>query len=145
MKGGLVCLLYALEALKATGNPAFDTMSMTVIFNSDEEVLSPTSTPLIQAEARQARTVCVFEPARPGGEYVIRRKGVGKYLLTVKGRAAHAGAQPENGRSAIEEMARQDPGHPRPDQLRHRHHPQRRPDPRRRAVERGRRGGVRRD
>ncbi len=105
MKGGLVCLLYALEALKATANPAFDAMSMTVIFNSDEEVLSPTSTPLIQAEARQARTVCVFEPARPGGEYVIRRKGVGKYLLTVKGRAAHAGAQPENGRSAVEEMA----------------------------------------
>jgi len=106
MKGGLVSLLYALEALKATGQPAFDAIPMSVVFNSDEEVLSPTSRLLIQQEARRAQLACVFEPARPGGEYVIRRKGVGKYYLTVRGRAAHAGAQPELGRSAIEEMAR---------------------------------------
>jgi glutamate carboxypeptidase len=106
MKGGDVSLLFALEALKATGNPVYDDVTMTVIFNSDEEVLSPTSRSIFEVEAKRADTACVFEPARPGGEYVIRRKGVGKYYLTVHGRAAHAGAQPEQGRSAVEEMAR---------------------------------------
>ncbi len=105
MKGGITALLHALEALKATADPAYQATPMTVVFNSDEEVLSPTSRPIIEAEARQVRAVCVFEPARPGGEYVVARKGVGKYWLTVRGRAAHAGSQPEKGRSAIGEMA----------------------------------------
>ena len=105
MKGGIVCLLYALEALKATDQASYDAIEMTVVFNSEEEVLSPTSRGIIENQARQAHTVCVFEPARPGGEYVIRRKGVGKYMLTVVGKASHAGAQPELGRSAIVEMA----------------------------------------
>jgi glutamate carboxypeptidase len=105
MKGGLTVLLYALEALKSTDNPAFEVANMVAVFNSDEELLSPTSRPIIEAEARRAQTVCVFEPARPGGEYVVARKGVGKYWLTVHGRAAHAGSQPDRGRSAIGEMA----------------------------------------
>lgn len=105
MKGGLVCLLYALEALKATDKPAYRATKMSVVFNSDEEVLSPTSTSIVQQEAQRAQTVCVFEPARPRGEYVVARKGVGKYWLTVRGRAAHAGSQPERGRSAIAEIA----------------------------------------
>ena len=105
MKGGIVCLLFALEALQATKHPAYDAAAMGVVFNSDEEYLSPTSRPLIEEEARRSQTVCVFEPARPGGEYVISRKGTGKYRLSVTGRAAHAGAQPERGRSAIGEMA----------------------------------------
>jgi glutamate carboxypeptidase len=105
MKGGIVCLLFALEALKAAQHPAYDAAAMSVVFNSDEENLSPTSRPVIEEEARRSQTVCVFEPARPGGEYVISRKGTGKYQLTVTGRAAHAGAQPERGRSAVGEMA----------------------------------------
>lgn len=105
MKGGLVCLLYALEALKATGHPAYDATAMSVVFNSEEEILSPTSRSVIEREAQQAHMVCVFEPARPNGEYVVARKGVGRYSLTVRGRAAHAGAQPELGRSAIGELA----------------------------------------
>ncbi len=105
MKGGLVCLLFALAALKATRRPEFDAMAMTAVFNSEEEVLSPTSRRLIEAEAKRADAVCVFEPARPGGECVVARKGVGKYRLEVRGRAAHAGTQPERGRSAILELA----------------------------------------
>ena len=105
MKGGLTCLVYALEALQATAHPSFTAMKMSVVLNSDEEMGSPTSTPLIEQEARQAQTACIFEPARPGGEYVIARKGVARYSLTVRGRAAHAGTQPEHGRSAILEMA----------------------------------------
>lgn len=105
MKGGIVCLLYALEALKAVGRASLDRMTMNVVLNSDEELLSPTSRGIIEDQARQAHTVCVFEPARPGGEYVTSRKGVGKYTLTVTGKAAHAGVQPERGRSAIAELA----------------------------------------
>ena len=105
MKGGITCLLYALEALQNAAPETYRQIAMDVVFNSDEEVLSPTSTPLIARFAKQAQAACVFEPARPGGEYVIQRKGVGKYILTVAGRAAHAGAQPEDGRSAIEELA----------------------------------------
>lgn len=105
MKGGIVCLFYALEALKATGHASYGLMTMNVVFNSDEEFFSPTSRRIIENQARQAHTVCVFEPSRPGGEYVIRRKGAAKYTLTVRGRAAHAGAQPEQGRSAIGELA----------------------------------------
>ena len=105
MKGGIAVLLFALEALKATNNPSYDQMPMALVFNSDEELLSPTSRSIIENEARQAHTACVFEPARPGGEYVVRRKGVGKYSLTVTGRASHSGTQPELGRSAIGEMA----------------------------------------
>ncbi len=105
MKGGITCLLYALEAIKSTNPETYNQIAMDVVFNSDEEVLSPTSRSIIESRARQAHTVCVFEPARPGGEYVIRRKGVGKYVMRVIGRAAHAGAQPEDGRSAIEELA----------------------------------------
>jgi len=105
MKGGITCLLFALEALKTTVPETYRQIAMDVVFNSDEEVLSPTSTPIIEQFAKQAQAACVFEPARPGGECVIQRKGVGKYILTVTGRAAHAGAQPEDGRSAIEELA----------------------------------------
>ena len=105
MKGGITCLIFALEALKAVKPDVYDKITMDVVFNSDEEVLSPSSRPIIENLAKQAHTACVFEPARPGGEYVIQRKGVGKYIMNVTGRAAHAGAQPEEGRSAIGEMA----------------------------------------
>jgi len=105
MKGGITCLVYALEALKSTAPEIYNQITMDVVFNSDEELLSPTSRPIIESHAKQAQAACVFEPARPGGEYVIQRKGVGKYIMTVAGRAAHAGAQPEDGRSAIGELA----------------------------------------
>jgi len=105
MKGGITCLIFALEALKNAAPEIYLQIAMDVVFNSDEELLSPTSKPIIESCARKAQAVCVFEPARPAGEYVIRRKGVGKYILQVTGRAAHAGAQPEDGRSAIEELA----------------------------------------
>lgn len=105
MKGGITCLLYALEALKKNAPHIYDRIAMDVVFNSDEEMLSPSSRPVIESLAKLAQTVCVFEPARPGGEYVIQRKGVGKYVMRITGRAAHAGSQPEDGRSAIGELA----------------------------------------
>jgi glutamate carboxypeptidase len=105
MKGGITVLLFALRALKATDSPAWRSVNLAWFLNSDEEVLSPSSRVHIRAEAEKSTSVIVTEPARPGGEYVIARKGAGKFFLDVAGRAAHAGAQPELGRSAVWAMA----------------------------------------
>ncbi|HVB63249.1 MAG TPA: M20 family metallopeptidase [Nitrolancea sp.] len=105
MKGGLAVMIAALSALKETGAPLWDDVSLTTIFNSDEEILSPTSRPVIEAEAQHADTVCVLEPARPGGEYTFVRKGAGMFKFSVTGRAAHSGGAPQQGRSAVEELA----------------------------------------
>jgi glutamate carboxypeptidase len=105
MKGGLVVLLAAFNALKEAGAKVWDEVNITVIFNSDEEILSPTSSPLIEAEAKKVDTSCILEPARPGGEYTFQRKGAGIYKMTTHGRAAHSGGAPEKGRSAVEELA----------------------------------------
>ena len=106
MKGGITSLLFAFRALAAADSPAWRETTIAWFLNSDEEVLSPTSRPLIRAEAERATSVAVTEPARPGGEYVIGRKGAAKFFLEVTGRAAHAGNQPEVGRSAVLAMAR---------------------------------------
>ena len=105
MKGGITGLLFAFRALAATASPAWRETTIAWFLNSDEEVLSPTSRPLIRAEAERATSVAVTEPARPGGEYVIARKGAAKFFLEVTGCAAHAGNQPEVGRSAVLAMA----------------------------------------
>jgi glutamate carboxypeptidase len=105
MKGGLAALLYALRAHKEARTRAWNETTIAVVFNSDEERLSPTSRPVIEAEARRAHSVGILEPARPGGEYVMARKGAGTFQLEVKGKASHAGLQPELGASAIWALA----------------------------------------
>jgi len=105
MKGGLVALLYALRAHREALTRAWTETSVVVVLNSDEERLSPTSRPVIEAEARRAHSVGILEPARPGGEYVMARKGAGTFQLEVKGKASHAGLQPELGASAIWDLA----------------------------------------
>ena len=76
--------------------------------NSDEEVGSPTSRPIIERLARDAECVLVLEPAvGPEGAIKLWRKGIGIYHLDVDGIASHAGADPEQGRSAILELAHQ--------------------------------------
>jgi glutamate carboxypeptidase len=105
MKGGLAALLYALRAHKEADTRAWAETTVAVVFNSDEERLSLTSKAVIQAEARRAHSVAILEPARPGGEYVMARKGAGTFYLEVTGRASHAGLQPELGASAIWDLA----------------------------------------
>jgi glutamate carboxypeptidase len=105
MKGGIAILLTALDALRATGSRLWAETGITVFFNSDEEILSPTSAEPIDQIARECQTVCILEPARPGGEYTFVRKGAGKFFMKITGRAAHAGGQPEFGRSAALELA----------------------------------------
>lgn len=104
MKGGLLAGLYALRALSALGEwpPAG---GVTFIGNPDEEVASPESTAVIEREARGADAAFVLESARANGDIVSSRKGVMDVLLRVHGRAAHAGVEPEKGRSAIVEAA----------------------------------------
>lgn len=102
MKGGIVCLLYALRAL--AGRPR---RPLWALFTSDEETGSRTSRPLIEELARQSACVLVFESPLPGGTLKTARKGVGRYTVTIEGRAAHAGVEPEKGISAAQEAAHQ--------------------------------------
>lgn len=104
-KASAAIILTALEGLQAMGlSPRYP---VTVLFNSDEEVGSPSSRPLIEAEAARARVVFCVEPARPDGALKVWRKGTGRYVITALGRAAHAGADHERGINAIEELAHQ--------------------------------------
>jgi glutamate carboxypeptidase len=104
MKGGLVQMLYALRAVKDLGlqPPA---MSVIVI-SSDEEIGSPDSTPLIRRLARHAVRAFILEPAfGRAGKLKTARKASGGFTIAIKGRAAHAGVNPEEGASAILEMS----------------------------------------
>src|SRR5947208_8918998 len=103
--GGLTALLYALRAHRETRSRAWADVSIAIVFNSDEERLSPTSRAVIETQARRAHSVGILEPARPGGEYVMARKGAGTFQLEVSGKASHAGLQPEMGASAIWDLA----------------------------------------
>jgi glutamate carboxypeptidase len=104
MKGGLVQMVYALRALRALG--ARPSANCLVLINSDEEVGSPDSTPLIRRLARGARRAFVLEPAFGlAGKLKTARKACGSFTVTVKGRAAHAGINPQEGVSAILEMS----------------------------------------
>ena len=76
------------------------------LFNSDEEVGSPTSRPFIEAEARRSDAALVLEPSRDDA-LVTWRKGVGRFELEIQGVASHSGAAHERGVSAVEELAHQ--------------------------------------
>ena len=105
MKGGIVVGLSALAALMEPHQAPI--RPVTALFTSDEEIGSPTSRPFIEALARQSALVLVLEPAMPDGSIKTWRKGVGDFVVTVHGRAAHAGSDHQSGRNAIEELARQ--------------------------------------
>jgi glutamate carboxypeptidase len=105
MKGGLTVLRFALAALAATESPAIHQAGITVLMNADEEIGSPSSRALIDEAARRHDAAIVLEPARPNGECVIARKGVGHFRVEVFGKQAHAGSQPELGVNAIWELA----------------------------------------
>jgi glutamate carboxypeptidase len=105
MKGGLTVLIFALRALAATDSAVFRRLGCSILINSDEEIGSPTSRQSFLDLAARHHAAIVLEPARPNGECVIGRKGVGHFRLEVFGRQAHAGSQPELGVNAILELA----------------------------------------
>jgi glutamate carboxypeptidase len=107
MKSGLLAGLYGLMALRALldadGGLPFE--RITFVANPDEEIGSPASSPVIRELARDADACFVLECARANGDIVSARKGIVDLRLTIEGRAAHAGVEPEKGRSAILEAA----------------------------------------
>jgi glutamate carboxypeptidase len=105
MKSGLVCGLWAIRALRATGiEPA---RPVRFFLNSDEETSSVALRKELLSEARRACAVLVLEPPAAGGALKTSRKGVGEFRITVHGRSAHAGINPGAGVNAISELARQ--------------------------------------
>jgi glutamate carboxypeptidase len=103
MKAGLLAGLYAVEALRACRFDDFAEIAF--VLNSDEEVGSPSSTDLIAREAQGRDAVLVLEPGRANGDIVSARKGIAFFDLQIEGRAAHAGVEPQKGRSAIVALA----------------------------------------
>ena len=103
MKGGLVAGFVALEALRQIGFDRFD--RITYVCNSDEEIGSPSSRDLIRRLATEHDAALVLECGRANGDIVSARKGVVDLRVIVHGRAAHAGVEPERGRSATLQAA----------------------------------------
>jgi glutamate carboxypeptidase len=99
MKAGLLAGVHALAAVRSVMPGALG--DLVYLANADEEVGSPTSTTLIRAEAERADVALVLECARASGAIVSSRKGTTDLRIEVIGRAAHAGVEPEQGRSAI--------------------------------------------
>ncbi len=104
MKGGLAQLVLALQAIR---DLRLETPVVPVVFvNADEEIGSRSSTRYIQLLARHAARAFVLEPALgKRGDIKTARKGIGRFTVTVYGKAAHAGLDPEGGASAILELS----------------------------------------
>jgi glutamate carboxypeptidase len=103
MKGGLVAILHVMETLQHFG--ITDNLSLCAGFNSDEEIGSNASRAWLEALAAKSKRVFIFEPCRIGGQRVLQRKGAGWYNVICRGKAAHAGVEPEKGANAVVELA----------------------------------------
>jgi glutamate carboxypeptidase len=100
MKGGIAVMLAALKAVEKS--PAAERIGYEVVINSDEEVGSLASAPLLALAARGQRAALTYEPAaQPDGTLAGARPGSGNFALVVHGRSAHAGRNPEDGRNAL--------------------------------------------
>ncbi|NEZ42086.1 M20 family metallopeptidase [Paenibacillus alvei] len=107
MKASLIQALFAIKILQFT-NRLPEKLSIMLLINSDEEIGSPTSRKWIESFARDSEAAFVLEPPmEPSGALKTARKGSGRFHLSVIGRAAHAGVNPESGVSAVEELAQQ--------------------------------------
>jgi glutamate carboxypeptidase len=102
MKAGIVQAVHAL-ALLAAGGGALGGVEL--LCTADEEVGSTTSRALLEERAAACGAVLVLEPSADGGALKTGRKGTGNFLVSVHGRAAHAGLEPEKGINALVEAA----------------------------------------
>jgi glutamate carboxypeptidase len=105
MKGGNYLALEAIRQLARAGLAT--PLPVTVLFTPDEEVGTPSTRDLIEAEAKRNKYVLVPEPGRPNNGVVTGRYAIARFNLEATGRPSHAGATLSSGRSAIREMARQ--------------------------------------
>lgn len=99
MKGGLSLMLAALRAVEAT--PAAARFGYEVVINSDEETGSFASAALIAQAAKHKVAALTYEPALPDGTLAGARGGTGNFSIVVRGRSAHAGRNPRDGRNAL--------------------------------------------
>lgn len=99
MKGGLSLMLAALRAVEATSAAA--RLGYEVVINSDEETGSFASAALIAAAAQGKVAALTYEPALPDGTLAGARGGTGNFSIVVRGRSAHAGRNPRDGRNAL--------------------------------------------
>ncbi|WP_340266792.1 hydrolase [Sphingobium mellinum] len=99
MKGGLAVMLAALQAIEGCADGR--RIGYDVVINSDEEVGSPSSASLLRQAAIGKLAALTYEPALPDGTLAGARAGSGNFSLIVKGRTAHAGRNPEDGRNAL--------------------------------------------
>ena len=102
MKASHATTFFAIKALMKSGSEAFKNIEL--VLNTDEEIGSIGSREVIEQVAKTKKYALILEPAQ-NGNLVSERKGGGKYFLKVYGKSAHAGIEPENGISAIEELA----------------------------------------
>jgi glutamate carboxypeptidase len=106
MKAGIIQALWAVRAIRELACPL--RWNIVFLLTTDEEAGSATSRPMIEAEARKSEAVLVVEPPVAGSNALkTARKGVGHFSIRIKGKAAHAGNNPEEGISAVQEMAHQ--------------------------------------
>lgn len=99
MKGGIAVMLAALTAFERSAEAA--SLGYDVILNSDEEVGSPSSAPLLREAAAGKIAALTYEPALPDGTLAGARAGSGNFSIIVTGRSAHAGRNPQEGRNAL--------------------------------------------
>jgi glutamate carboxypeptidase len=99
MKAGISVILAALSAVEAS--PLAPRIGYDVMINSDEETGSHASARLITALAKGKLAALTYEPALPDGTLAGARPGSGNFSITLHGKAAHAGRNPEDGRNAL--------------------------------------------
>jgi len=105
MKGGTFLAYHALRLIVESG--ATTPLPVTFMFVPDEEVGTPTTRELIEAEAQRHRLVLVPEPAQEGADVITGRWAFLRFIVRAHGKPAHAGATLASGRSAIREIAEQ--------------------------------------
>ena len=105
MKANCALAIEVVRACVATG--LTPKRPLVLLLTCDEETGSRTGKQLVEAEARRAHAVLVLEPPGNGGRAKTGRKGTGIFTIEARGRAAHAGLEPEKGASAILELSRQ--------------------------------------
>jgi len=100
MKGGLAVMLAALKAIEKSKDA--DRLGYEVVINSDEEVGSLASAPLLTKAAQGKHAALTYEPAAlPDGTLAGARPGSGNFSFLIRGKSAHAGRNPEDGRNAV--------------------------------------------
>ena len=100
MKGGIVQAIHGVAGLA-------DRSGIEILITADEEIGSGASRELIVERALACGTVLVFEPSADGGAFKTARKGTGTFEVLIRGRAAHAGLEPEKGINSLVEASHQ--------------------------------------